>query len=65
MLYDDKEPDSTDVKNTTEIKLVEIDRNLAEPTTMRSTLVHLVYNRNGNNRLDYCIINILYGHTAK
>jgi MerR family copper efflux transcriptional regulator len=60
-LYGDKERESADVKAIAEIKLVEIDRKLAELTELRNTLRHLVHNCHGDARPDCPIIDGLSG----
>ncbi|ATQ41692.1 Cu(I)-responsive transcriptional regulator [Caulobacter mirabilis] len=60
-LYSDKDRESADVKAIANIKLVEIDRKLAELTELRDTLRHLVRNCHGDDRPDCPIIEGLSG----
>ena len=60
-LYDDKGRESADVKAIAEAKLSDIDRKLAELTSLRDALRHLVAHCHGDHRPDCPIIDGLSG----
>ncbi|CAN7451110.1 Cu(I)-responsive transcriptional regulator [Rhizobium sp. LjRoot30] len=63
-LYDDKQRASAEVKAIAEAKLDDIDRKLAELTSLREALRHLVDHCHGDNRPDCPIIDGLSGAVA-
>ncbi|OJU03039.1 MAG: Cu(I)-responsive transcriptional regulator [Rhizobium sp. 63-7] len=63
-LYDDKQRASAEVKAIAEAKLDDIDRKLAELTSLRSALRHLVDHCHGDDRPDCPIIDGLSGATV-
>ena len=60
-LYDDKQRASSDVKEIAEEKIAEIDRKVAELSSMRDTLAHLAATCHGDERPDCPILNDLAG----
>jgi Cu(I)-responsive transcriptional regulator len=60
-LYGDERRESADVKAMAEAKLAEIDRKIAELTSLRRTLQHLVHACHGDRRPDCPILDELSG----
>ena len=60
-LYGDSHRESADVKAIAEVKLVEIDRKIAELVSLRETLRHLVDHCHGDERPDCPILDGLSG----
>jgi MerR family copper efflux transcriptional regulator len=60
-LYADKERESVDVKAIAQVKLAEVDRKIAELTSLRDLLSHLVQNCHGDERPNCPIIDGLAG----
>ena len=58
-LYGDSHRESADVKAIAEVKLVEIDRKIAELVSLRETLRHLVDHCHGDERPDCPILDDL------
>jgi MerR family copper efflux transcriptional regulator len=63
-LYGDSQRESADVKSIAEVKLVEIDRKIAELAGLRETLRHLVHNCHGDARPECPILDGLSGEDA-